>query len=772
MQLPSNPHRIRISQIHQFLLCLVILGAIFQIVLQPSRVYASTKLVSQGSIKVVKVDASELSTSNSYVSVWVENTEAFPSEPLILDISYLSFPSMPQGKSWKSLNQLNYSSDTIELEKIHLPSLASGEARQIDLFIKPNDVAKLKKNPTIFVAKLYLQNAAQLLSYQTGFAYPNNISMIHTAALAFDNPNYESGNLVPQIQGTIKGISSGLEINSEVFSIVLADDFGEDDTRIYFVYNGFILPANSIFVGLPDVNGDLSSELLEYDMGDGEVLGGYLQWVRQISYDQKLTFSFYGHGGALMPDISPQPSNQLGVSNAHGSGPITMPSWVILQPSWVILQPSWVILQPSSFSAEESFATDAHPVSLISVKDLAVALKKGSNDGANPIDVVDLVHCFSLSIEEVYELAPYAKTIIGSANYHFFDSRMAGQAVANLDAGASAENIATSIMATYDHILPGEGYPRTMAVINSAAVADIKRYWDQTSAALLSAFDQDHQATRAKLQQAYLASTKYDSTSCDNEFDLGPPDALVDFYEFSSQIGHVFSDNLDVAHPAQLTSAQIDAAVIAVINRSGLPWFGTNTEDIWQFNGKGLSIYADLMGLSDKAGRYALSWQSAFYNRVPHELSPSPFDFVSSDNQQPTWSDVIQKSWEGFEVAAQGCVISIPLDPDEVEVALSNVHFNETESGNKISADFHLDHQLGNLNILFEVTRAGEVIYSEYVHSGWLDAGHHTISTKSIADGSLFELQTGDEQISVTLDPDGYISEENKDDNNLTVLLH
>ncbi|MFK7802966.1 MAG: clostripain-related cysteine peptidase [Anaerolineae bacterium] len=751
---------------------LILIGA--AILLQPKGVFANPEDGLQDGVAITNVDTSNLSPSNPIVTVWIKNHDLTQSHDSTLELSYLLFPTTAHGKSWNNLKQLNFSSEFENLASIQIRSLGPGEVQAVDFPIRSNMVASLSRVPGIFMGELFSNVESTRLSHQIGFAFPKDISMIHTTALAFDNPNYAVGNLAPQIESTVNGIINGSEINQELFSIMLVDDFGEGDSQIYFVYSGMIIPARSIFGGLPDAGGNLSEAISEYDMGDGETLGGYLKWVRQVTNNQKLTFSFYGHGGALMPEIEPSVENLVESTTFNGSGPITMPSWVLIQPSWVLIQPSWVLIQPSwvliqptEMTAEQSFATDSHPASLISVKDLATALKKGSNNGENPIDVVDLVHCFSLSIEEVYELAPYAKTIIGSANYHFFDVRMPGKALANINAEETAENIATTIMTTYDNVLPSEGYPRTMAVIDGAKVADIKTYWDQTAAALLDAFTDDHANTRNKLQQAYFATTKYDSTSCDNEFSIKSPDALVDFYEFTVQLQNEFRDDVEVAQSIQRTSAQIDSAVIAVVNRSGTPWFGSDTTTDWHFNGKGLAIFADLVGQPDGSGRYALSWQSAFYNRTPHEYSPNPFDFVMSDNGEPTWADVLLKSWEGFEVSAQGCPVFIPSNQDQAEIQALEL----SVSGNTVSADFNVDRHLGNLIMLFEVVTDGEVVYFEEVHTGWLDSGNHTIVAEIDLSNYVLESEPHDVQLSVSIDPHGYIAEENKTDNQLALLF-
>ena len=747
---------------------------------QPYEATAHTLANFEGEVEVVEIDTSLLSPSNPVVTIEIRNQGQTPSKDISLQLNYLPFPTEDHGKSWKNLNQLNFISEFENIATLSIQSLAPGEVQKIDIVLQPYIVATFKRVPAIFIGEVFAEGETTSLDYQVGLVFPKDIALVHTAALAFDNPQFAIGNLAPQIEETVDGLINGSKINTEIFSIALFDDYGDGDTQVFFIYSGTIIPARSLFSGLPDSNGKLANQITEYDMGDGETLGGYLKWVRQVTHNHKLTFSFYGHGGALMPDIEPRVEELIDSPSSNGSGPVTMPSWVLIQPSWVLIQPSWVLIQPSwvliqssSIAAEESLTTDSHPASIISVKDLATALKKGTENGEHPIEIVDLVHCFSLSIEEVYELAPFAKNIIGGANYHFFDSRMPGRAIANIDAGTSAENIATTMMTTYDNVLPSEGYPRTLAVINGEAVADIKKYWDEVSVALLAAFERDHNGTRAKLQQAYLASTKYDSTSCDSEFDLGAPDALVDFYEFSSQIEILFGNDLAVSQSAKSTSAQIESAVISVINRSGVPWFATDLGDTWQFTGKGLSIYADLVGLQDEAGRYALSWQSAFYNRIPHEHNQSPFAFVASDNEQITWSDVIQKSWEGYEVSAQGCAIPIPPDKDHAEISLSNIvhSIDKAGSNNIISADFYVDRPIGNIVVLFEIIRAGEVIYSEKIHSGWLEEGFHSVTTKNILDASLFESQAGDGQITVTIDPNNYIFEENKDDNSLTILI-
>ncbi len=791
---PLHSHRTGIKEnvtILRFLVILFIGAALF-----PASLNAQSETTDSSvqPLSLSGIDASGLSINNPTLNL-IFDVKDSTYNPVNLELIYLQFDPVDQDANWTDDGKFTSGIEPASMGIYEIQLDASVGSQEHSVSIPKNVVAMLKKHPSIIVGKITAtedQSSGRIaITY-----YPSEqIDLVHASALAFDNPMYGGGNLAPQIRETVKGIKSASEAKENVLSVVLADSYGENNSQIFFVQNGAIIQAESLFAGLPNSAGLIDSSLTEYDMGNGDVLGGFLKWTNDFSQNQRLSFSYYGHGSAIMPNIESEvdsiPVDDANDENTAGSGPIAMPSWVAVQPSWVAVQPSWVAVQPSWVAvqpswvavqpswvavqptwtiAEDHFATDSHPLSLISVKDIARAVQVGSNHGEKPLAVLDLVHCFSLSVEQVHELAPYAESIVGSANYHFFDSRMPGNALADLTPTASSLDMADEIMQSYDQTLPETGYPRTMAVIDGNEVQDIKTYWDQASAEIMNAFEQDHSGTRSKLQAAYQQSTKYDSTSCDNNFALKSPDALVDFYEFAAQLETQFPDNLALMQAANLTSSQIDAAIYSTVNNSGNPWFGTSVDDHWNFSGKGLSIFADMQGMVDPNSQsVALSWQTAFYNRLPTDLHPTPFDFLQSENDGKTWADVIEKTWAGYEVYPQSCLVTIPPDHDSVEVAIRSIGSKAAPRGDRwLKADIQTDAQLGNLIVLFEVVHGNEVVYSEMVYTGWLDAGEHTVmSARTMSSSMLKGAKESGLTLRVTIDPFDYLIEKSKEDNHM-----
>ena len=175
----------------------------------------------------------------------------------------------------------------------------------------------------------------------------------------------------------------------------------------------------------------------------------------------------------------------------------------------------------------------------------------------------------------------------------------------------------------------------------------------------------------------------------------------------------------------------------------------------------------------------AVSWQSAFYNREPDQLNLTPFEFLTSADGTPTWSDVIQKSWDGFDVYPQSCLITIPPDHDEVEASIIDAGLTgnratngKQHAGRKIFADISVDAPVGNLIVLFEIIENGEALFSETVYSGWIAAGNHTITTKSTIPEEVLDVgRNQHKQIKISVDPHGYLIDTNAQDNLLTKLL-
>jgi hypothetical protein len=175
------------------------------------------------------------------------------------------------------------------------------------------------------------------------------------------------------------GIVAATEGAPDKRALVLVDQDGEADTRIFEVYNGVV----TAIAGLPDSSGVLSLALNEYDMTDGNTLGGFLKWTldEYATAATKTTFSYVSHGTFLAPavDFSTIFTDTTTLNNrsAQSSPLFPLPSIVYVK----------------------SALTDQHPQpGLITPHALQVALDVGTNNGSNPLDVLDIVHCFSASI--------------------------------------------------------------------------------------------------------------------------------------------------------------------------------------------------------------------------------------------------------------------------------------------------------------------------------------------------------------------------------------
>ncbi|MGB0387453.1 MAG: FG-GAP-like repeat-containing protein [Ardenticatenaceae bacterium] len=602
-------------------------------------------------------------------------------------------------------------------------------------------------------------------------------SLLSVYALAFDNEPTAPANLSPVFGETMDGIVAGSEGHPDKTAVVLVDQDGESDTRIFVVHDGVVTPI----VGLPDSDGVLSTSLNEYDMADGDRLGGFLKWARSsyATAETKTTFSYLGHGTFLAPavDISavfPE-TTRLAGSSAMSGGLFPLPYMVRAHPD----------------------LTDAHSNALITPHALQVALDVGTNGGSDPIEVLDIVHCFGASVEGFYELSnpsgtPYAKTIIGSPNYTYFAPQMAGQALAALDANDEAAALATTIMTAYEAELEkadlsdGDAdveHPRVLVAVESSKIPAIKERMDEMSWYLMQEFDNQPSATKDKVAAAYGATgTYYDTTYCSpQDWELAAPDALVDSSAFLWQLADQ-NISTGVTFRALQVANLVDEAVISHIARNGAPWFADPLTPNWTFDGpnaSGLALYADLQGQTDGSNR-DLSWHARFYTDTTSieaaNDNPHPYLFVQGGFKGRTWADVFDRFWEvksddeNLTVRTVGCLPEFPPVVRDGELAAERTIFPVQSTlfagyPAKLGAAIQSADPATNPLVRFKVDVGGVTVFENTISTGYLVAGTHYVEAHeqwTPPTNGLFTLE-------VTVDPDDRFLEQDESNNQVTM---
>ncbi|MGB1251518.1 MAG: hypothetical protein ACPG8W_12950 [Candidatus Promineifilaceae bacterium] len=591
------------------------------------------------------------------------------------------------------------------------------------------------------------------------------------------SPAHLGVNYEPLMQGLVDA-SVGI---TDTTTFVLADADGPTDTHIKLIHNGVV----SSVVGLPDANGVLTTTIAEYDMADGAQLGGFLRWTLDNYTDSEtqVSVSYYGHGTFLAPavDIDALFSTEIGPHRATGS----------------------LFPLPYHVDAFPNF-TDVHPKkSLITPYALQQMLAIGTRDGQQPIAVLDLTHCFALSIEEAYEVSndggtPYAEMLVGAANYAYFDPQMAGDVLTALDPAMDAATRATAIMNSYDAAIaeadladgdPDVDHPRTLTVIDMVALNNtdsgpgVKPLLDQLSYYLLQEFDNDADATIAKLQQAASATPTYDTSYCEGDWELNERDALLDAGAFLPQLSDQFGFNSGVGwRAAQLRSA-LNNAVVARKTANGVPWYATTEPASWALDepdALGISLFGEFYGQERpqiSAQKRVLSWQARFYTNdtmAAHGIAnPHPYRLISRDaGGSPTWSDVLIRYWDSYKqshnllVFTQGCLTDLPAVVRTGEVRAGEVT-GPVEGAlvvghpTLIHATIVADTIVSNPLVQFNVTYNGQPVFTNTVAAGYMVTG-----TYSIASSLPFTpTNSGVYTFIVTVDPDQRFEEDNEDDN-------
>ncbi len=471
-------------------------------------------------------------------------------------------------------------------------------------------------------------------------AYDNSPEVIHTV------------NLTTKYTETVQSIVQGTAGHAGVTAVILADLDSYGDTHILLSENGSVTRVT----GLPDTNGQLNPQLDEYDTTDGATLGGFLLWARALYPERRVLLSYIGHGTQLAPKTSPSIGE------------------IIQHPPDGRLPEFNSIPMPTDLDVHAEF-TDAHAPGqptgqMITPYDLGYALALLTENGANPIDVLDLLHCFAATIEELYEVAPYAITTVAAPNYAFFDPAMSGQTLSALaqllndSPNVPAMALANTLVSKYFEQIPPLRHPHVLVSFNNSQLLQLKPQWDTLAQMILDSFASNPQATTQALANAYESASQnfglYDSTFCGvaPDFRLEAPDALADMGKLAQAIGqHFYAINPMLALQAYQTATMLGTAVHSIVAQNGQPWWVANPTT-WNFSGvSGVGIYAPFVPMEMEDLPFH-SWQALWYTdtlliasdvpiggQLRDVLNPHPYAFVQRNGGGATWADVLDVYW-------------------------------------------------------------------------------------------------------------------------------
>ncbi len=538
--------------------------------------------------------------------------------------------------------------------------------------------------------------------------------------LAFDNNPDSPTNLTPYFSNTMASIASATAGRPGVEAVVLSDLSGPDNVAAYEIDNGVVSQLTFPWgtSGYP--------ALTESTVVNGPELGAFLQWARVTYPAQRTILSYQGHN-------KPLPAEGLAGTAAPATSAATADSGLFPLPIHDGAHPDY---------------TDNTPLpEVLSIYDLGEALRLASQDGTQPLDLVDLSSCFAMSFEETYALRHYTRTITGSPNYDFFEPALAGDFLLAVNASMTARQMAAYVIYAYDKALPADGHPRILTALDTTTLDSIKEAWDSVSYNLyqgLNSPDQ-RQDTKNKMVKAYQYSHKYDCTFCQpQDWALETPDALVDLGSFAAMLRYQFGELSPVGIAAGDTIGYLNQAVIARFSHNGIPWFG-NPAKSWDFTGNsGLSLYADLVGQNDGQGHIILSDIAPWYTRVQSAENPHPYEFVLNgaygkeiQSTGINWSDTFISFWQGAtNLLTKLCLPTFPPITESGDIAagivLSPISGQaRVGTPTTLSATVSTTEDVHNLQVSIKVYQNGAFVFDNTVVVPELLAGTTAAVTAS-----------------------------------------
>ncbi len=450
--------------------------------------------------------------------------------------------------------------------------------------------------------------------------------------------------------------------------------------------------------------------LTEYNMANPLQMGAFIKWARTTfetvgTNGEKKTrtnITIIAHGIPLAPAL---PASNMENDKWFAKNPIDSLTAATFLTSTFPL-PSKQDITPGSL-------TDQRSASIISPYALAEALRIGTNNGSDPLAVLDIVHCFGATIEELYELSnpagkPFTEVIVGSPNYAYAGPLVVEYGLKAVTPEQSAEEMGESITKAYDDALKiadesDDGvnivveHPRVIISTRSSPIITLTLKINTLSAILLERMQEGTsiEASRvvSALEKAHRNSTHYDTTFCsvDNrpqDWQLNPEDALSDLAVFMYKLKAELIDMPNVVKAIDDIHAWLQVAVIGTpIRVSGTPYYAENPTT-WTFDDPtiddpeikrtvGIGLYTDFVGFDitreDAIVQNILGWQAYWYSTG----TPKRYAFAEGDY---TWAHVFTRYWEikqadnNQSLKLFACNVDTPLIQHIRRIYLPSIH--------------------------------------------------------------------------------------------------
>ena len=540
--------------------------------------------------------------------------------------------------------------------------------------------------------------------------------------LAYDNLPDHPAPLAAKYTETVQTIIAATASNQSAEAVILADLGEYGDTHILMVREGNVTPLNC----LPDVTGVLTDTITEYDMTDGESLGGFLLWARNTQTVSQTMVSYIGHGSPVAPYTVPGIAEIIKKrEGARALDPL-----------------------PTKLEGNPSFTDDHAPmtdtIGMITPHALQTALKIATKDGDSPIDLLDLLHCFAASYDELYEVSHgangrlYARGTIASPNYAFFDPAMPGAALAALANQTELVGQLSAVVNTYHGFHPTVGHPHLIAGFDNTQWMGVKKSWENVTALLNQEFSADATRTINYLKTAYQQSQKFDTTYCEetSDWQLSVPDGLSNMSQFAERLARLYANvNPSLSASAQATMAGLKSATVVQQVQDDYPYFAPS--EFWKQSGyPGVSLFTPFETMMISGTTY-LPWQTLWYTNslsltISNLFLDNPYPFQTVQGEQG-WAQLLRGYWEKNSIRPG----------EDVETIFCSAELIDFERG---SADLSIDLQTPPRGVVGEtidytitVTNQREITATGVMVTQTLPAG---VTFGSTSETSCYPLAT------------------------------
>jgi len=335
---------------------------------------------------------------------------------------------------------------------------------------------------------------------------------------------------------------------SNVRILALWDRLGDENTARYLVQhddNLFELAEYVEGVNRWSTWDKCKPEGTECNMADAQTLYDFVTWARSTFPAEHYFLSIVDHGGGWGPTFEPGP---------HDYGLLGGMSW-----------------------------DDTSGGPPISTKRMGEAFRQFTNDGANRIDVVLYDACTMATLEDAYEIHPYADYLVASQN-ESWSVFAYDRYLEDLGSVTDPQELAVNIVARYTDSLAG--YPRTMSAVNLDALDELAAKVSDLGEVLLPLVAGSLDA----MEQARVAAQQFDVN-----FDevLDGDDYYVDLYDFAEELERRFPDQPDVQEAAVAIMGLIEQnGGGVIIEEQHVSAFNWRNGILWDLEGAhGISIY-------------------------------------------------------------------------------------------------------------------------------------------------------------------------------------